>query len=106
MRAYYLDTSVWLDVFEKRGKNGRYALKLITKIIKENLKIAYSDLNVKEFKNLSYGKDEVSSIFSLAKPNNITHIHIYRNQLEEARKLARQRNVPQKDALHAILCRD
>jgi len=103
---FYLDTSIWIDFYEKRSENGEVALKLILKIIEEDLKIAYSDLNIKEFKNVGYTKSEIDSILKIAKPNNIVHIHIYPENLQEARKLARQRNVPNKDALHAILARD
>ena len=103
---FYLDTSIWIDFYEKRNKNGELALKLILKIIEEGVKIAYSDLNIKEFKNLGYTKNEIDAILRIAKPDNIHHIHIYGAQLEEARKLARQRNVPNKDVLHAILARD
>lgn len=103
---FYFDTSIWLDFHEKRGKNGELALKLILKIIEEDLKIAYSDLNVNEFKNLGYTKDEIDAILRIAKPKNIKHVHIYREQKEEAKKTAKQRNVPEGDVLHAILCRD
>ena len=103
---FYFDTSIWIDFYEKRGENGELAWKLILKIIEEDLKIAYSDLNIKEFKNLGYTKSEIDAILRVAKPNNIIHIHIYPENLEEARKLARRRNVPNKDALHAILARD
>ena len=103
---FYLDTSIWIDFHEKRGENGEHALNLIIKIINEDCKIAYSDLNIKELKHLGYTQDEVNSILSIAKPNNIKHIHIYREQIEEARNLSRQRDVPNKDVLHAILCRD
>ena len=102
----YLDTSIWLDIYEKRGNDGEHALNLIIKMINKDSKIAYSDLNIKEFKHLGYTQDEVNFILSIAKPNNIKHIHIYRWQIEEARKLARQRDIPNKDALHAILARD
>ena len=103
---FYYDTSIWLDFHEKRGNNGESAFKLILKIINEDLKIAYSDLNVKEFKNLGYSQEEISSILSIVKPNNIRRVHIYREQKEEAKKIAKQRNVPEGDALQAILCRD
>lgn len=103
---FYLDTSIWLDFYEKRGRNGELALKLILKIINEDLKVGYSDLHIKEFKNLGYFQNEINSIFSIVKPNNIKHVHIYREQKEEAKKIARQRNVPRKDALHAVLSRD
>ena len=103
---FYLDTSIWLDFHEKREINGELALKLILKIINEDLKIAYSDLHIKEFKNLEYTQNEINSILIIVKPNNIKHVHIYREQKEEAKKIARKRNVPEGDALHAIICRD
>lgn len=103
---FYFDTSIWLDFHEKRDKNGELALKLILKIIKEDSKIVYSDLHLKEFKNLGYTKDEINSIFRIVKPDNIKRVHIYREQKEEAKKVAKQRDVPEGDALHAILCRD
>ena len=61
---------------------------------------------IKELKHLDYIPDEIDKILSLAKPGNKNHIHIYREQVEEGRRLARQRKIPNKDALHAILCRD
>ena len=103
---FYFDTSIWIDFHEKRGKNGEFALKLILKIINEDLKIAYSDLHIKEFKYLNYTQDEINSILRIIKPNNIKRIHIYKEQKEEAKKLAIQRDVPKKDALHAILSKD
>jgi predicted nucleic acid-binding protein len=103
---FYFDTSIWVDFHEKREKNGELAFKLLTKIIEEDLIIAYSDLNIQEFKNLGYSKDEINAILSIAKPDNIKHVHIYREQIEEARKLAQQRDIPKKDALHAVIARD
>ena len=40
---FYYDTSIWIDFHEKRGRNGELALRLIIKIINEDLRIAYSD---------------------------------------------------------------
>ena len=102
--GFYFDTSIWLDFHEKRGKNGGSALKLILKILNEDLRIGYSDLNVKEFKDLDYTQDQIDSVLSMLKPNNIQKVHIYREQKEEAKKTAKQRNVPEGDALQAILC--
>ena len=104
--GFYFDTSIWLDFHEKRGKNGGSALKLILKILNEDLRIGYSDLNVKEFKDLDYTQDQIDSVLSMLKPNNIQKVHINREQKEEAKKTAKQRNVPEGDALQAILCRD
>ena len=105
-KRFYLDTSIWIDFYEKRGDNGEAAFKLIIKLIGCDAKIAYSDLTLNEFKNVGYGNDEVNLVLSIAKPEYIRHIHIYREQIEEAKRLAIQRNVPKKDALHAILARD
>ena len=63
-------------------------------------------MHIKEFKYLNYTQDEINSILRIIKPNNIKRIHIYKEQKEEAKKLAIQRDVPKKDALHAILARD
>ena len=93
MENFYFDTSIWLDFYEKRGKNGEIALKLILKIIDEDLKAAYSDLHIKELKKLNYSPNEISSIFSIAKPKNLQHIHIYREQKEEAKIIARRKNI-------------
>ena len=79
---------------------------MIFYLINEDLKIAYSDLHIKEFKHLGYTTENINSIFSVAKPNNIKRVHIYREQAEEATKISRQRDVPKKDALHAVLARD
>lgn len=103
---YYLDTSVWIDFHEKRGKNGEAALKLLTKIIEQDNILVYSDMTVKEFKQIGYSQNEINSILKIAKPDHIKRIHINKEQREEAKKLASQRNIPKADALHAILARD
>ena len=106
MTLYYLDTSIWLDFHEKRGENGEHALKLIINIIALNEVILFSDLHIREFKNVGYSLDELSGILQLVKPLNLRRIHVNRNQIAEARRLAVHRNVPAKDALHAVLARD
>lgn len=106
LEDFYLDTSIWIDFYEKRGINGVSALRLILKIIKEGLKIAYSDLHIMELKNLGYSQYEIASLFTIIKPDHISRVHIYKEQIEEAKNLARGRDLPKKDALHAILARD
>ena len=106
MEGFYLDTSIWLDFYEKRGKNGEEAMKLMTKIIQGNYVLAYSDLHIKEFKNLSYSQHEILAILAIVKQGKLRHIHIDSGQIKEALFLARQRKIPKKDALHAVLCRD
>lgn len=106
MERYYLDTSIWLDYYEKRGRNGEAALKLIDKTVEENGIIGYSDLNLLELKGLGYSPMQINEIFRAAKPKNSMILHITSGQIEEAKRIAKARKVPRKDALHAILCRD
>lgn len=106
MTLYYLDTSIWLDYYEKRGINGKHARNLIMKIITEDSIILYSDLHIKELKGLGYGVDEIGAIFKIGKPNSLRRVHISREQIIEAARLAAWKKVPERDALHAILARD
>ncbi len=106
MQAYYLDTSIWLDHYEKRGMNGKNAFKLILKIIEEDSLIIYSDFHIRELKHLGYDINEIYAIIKIAKPGNIKKVQINRNQSEEAKQLASLKNIPRGDALHAILARD
>jgi len=106
MAIYNFDTSIWLDYYEKRGKDGGYALDLILKIVDENSIIIYSDLHIKELKHLGYNIDEINAIFKIVKPNNIRRVHISKEQKEEAKHIAKQKGVPKGDALHAIIAKD
>ncbi|MEK6869337.1 MAG: PIN domain-containing protein [Nanoarchaeota archaeon] len=103
---YYFDTSIWLDIYEKRGYNGEVAKKLMEKIIREDSVTVYSDFVVKEFKRLGYSEYEINVILSIAKPDHIRRIHLTKEQLIEAKQLFKKRDVPLGDIFHAILARD
>ncbi len=103
---YYLDTSIWLDYYEKRGQNGENALCLLLKIIKSKEVVLVSDLHITELKGLGYTIDEIHNIFRIVKPNNVRRVHIGKEQINEARHLALSKEIPKRDALHAILARD
>ncbi|MBI4146671.1 type II toxin-antitoxin system VapC family toxin [Candidatus Woesearchaeota archaeon] len=103
---YYLDTSIWLDFHEKRGQNGECARKLILTIIEQGTIILYSDLHVRELKQLGYSSDEIALLFKIVRPNGLRHVHLYRTQNEEARALSSKRKIPLGDAIHAVLARD
>lgn len=105
-RAYYFDTNIWLDHGEKRGQHGKGALQLILRIIKENAVILYSDMLLRELRQLGYAPEEIATFFKIVKQNNLRHVHITREQKAEAMRIAFQRNIPKGDALHAILARD
>ncbi|MBI2124662.1 PIN domain-containing protein [Candidatus Pacearchaeota archaeon] len=105
MQRYYLDTSIWLDLFEDRGKNSEKVLEFIKKMIENNSLIHYSEANIKELKHLGYGFNEVTALFIPIR-SIIRKIHICEDEINMAKKIALQRNVPKIDALHAILSRN
>lgn len=105
-KRFYFDTSIWLDFLEKRGKHGESALKLIEKIIWGGDIILYSFNVIHELRNLGYSAEEISELMSIAKPDNIKNININKLQIDEAKKLALERDVPKRDAFHAVVARD
>ena len=106
MTQYYLDTSIWIDFYEKRGHNGELAFQFLSKVLRGNNSIFYSDLVIVELKRVGYTQEQVLDIFRIAKPYFLRRLHIYPEQIDEARLLMQSRNIPKGDALHAILARD
>jgi len=105
MAVYYLDTSILLDYYERRGINGRHAFGLIRKIIAFGHIILFSDLHTQELRQLGYSMDEIYSLLRPFKPALRT-VHIQKSQLSEASFIASRHRIPRRDALHAILARD
>lgn len=103
---FYWDANIWLDIYEKRGYANEVATKLLKKIILTDGVIFYSDLVVDELKKVGYSPYELNQILSIAKPDHLKRIHIHKKQIDEARDVARRQDVPEADALHAILARD
>ncbi len=103
---FYWDANIWLDIYEKRGYANEAATNLLKKIIITDRVIFYSDLVVDELKKVGYSPYEINQIFGIAKPDHLKRVHIYKKQIDEAREVARRQDVPEADALHAILARD
>ena len=103
---YYFDTSIWIDIYDKRDYNGEVANNLMKNIIIHDHIVIYSDITIVELKKIGFSEYEINTILSIAKPDHIKRIHPTKIQIEEANKFAKQRDVPLRDALHAILARD
>lgn len=106
---FYLDTSIWMDVYEdRRGFKGEplgdYAWALLAYIMKQNYKIVISDILIKELLR-KYPLEAVNGMF---KPFEGIIIKVISSpaQIIEAELISKQRYVPKLDALHAILARD
>ena len=102
---FYLDTSIWLDIIEKRGYHGEIAKQLMEKIILGGHEIVYSDVILKELKDLGYAQDDLYTIISIIK-RKTQRVHKNDDQIAEAKKRAKQRNIPYGDVLHAVIARD
>ncbi|MBI3032473.1 PIN domain-containing protein [Candidatus Woesearchaeota archaeon] len=108
-KRYYVDTSIWMDIYEDRkGYNneplGDFALQLFSLIKAKEHTLIITDILIRELEGY-YSMPEVKGMI---KPfeKNIEKMISTENQRNEARKIARERNLPPGDVLHAIIARD
>ena len=106
---YIIDTSIWVDLYEDRKDYnneplGNYAFKLLVKIKAKESAIVLTDFLIRELETI-YSVAEINGMF---KPFEkiIKKIIATEKQWEEAKKIAKERDVPAGDALHAIIARD
>ena len=83
-----LDTSIWIDIYDKRDHNGEVAKKLLEMIIIEDDSVLYSDIVVAELKKLGFSDYEVHEILTI--PNKVKRANVTKNQFEEAKNLAKK----------------
>lgn len=76
-KRYYLDTSIWLDLFEERGLNGEIAKKLFKKMIMEDSIITFSEVVKNELIKYGFHPDELKYLIS---PFNKNLIYVYTNK--------------------------
>lgn len=103
---YYLDTSILIDYYKRRGANGLRAMDLLSKFAREGTAIVVSDLHVKELKRLGYALTEVRIMLGSVNLGLLLRVHVTKAQDAEAERIRQQRDVPKGDALHAVLARD
>ncbi len=107
-RRFYLDTSIFIDYFEDRSDRfrplGEWAHNLLALIKAGEEVLVVSDLLREELaKRFPEGRiDEILQNYGMI----VLEIEFTREQFTEALKIARERGVPCKDAIHAIIARD
>ena len=108
-KKYYFDTSIWLDFFENRNEpdfpKGDWAHKLLNKITENNDKVVYSDNNIYELNIIGYSIYELKNMLQPIKPILI-FVESTEKQISKAKDLSLKRNIPKRDALHALIARD
>ena len=106
---YYFDTSIWLDFFEDRDEpnlpKSKWARELVNKIIENDDKVLYSDNNIFELNIIGYSSYEIDDMFKSLKLILI-FVESTEKQIGKAKDLSLKRNVPKRDALHALIARD
>ncbi len=108
IETYYLDTSVWMDYYEDRkdpSKNiGELAFRLLKKLLASKSKILVSTFLLKELET-AYSLEKIRGIF-FPFQGLIETAGLSEEQREEARIIAKEREIPRGDVIHAILARD
>lgn len=109
VKKYYIDTSIWIDLLENRiGYNdeplGDYALKLFAMIKAQKYKLVVSDLLIRELES-NYSVEEINGMI-LPFQKIIEKVFVTKEQCDESKKIAEERNLPPGDVLHAIVARD
>ena len=108
-KRFYFDTSIWLDFFEARDEanlpKSKWAGELIRKIVIDNDTIIFSDNNMTEFNNIGYSGFEIEELLEALKPNLI-FVESTSKQIGRSKDLAQKRDIPKRDALHALIARD
>jgi predicted nucleic acid-binding protein len=109
MKKYYIDTSIWIDLYENRkGFNneplGDFAWKLFASIKASENKLVISDFLIRELES-NYSIEEINGMI---KPfeDIIERVFLIKTQKDEAKKIALERNLPPGDVIHAIISRD
>ncbi len=106
---YYVDTSIWIDVYEDRkgyGEEplGNYALKFLAVLKAKGERLVISDILITELECFY----SIAEIKGMMKPfeSIIEKVISTKIQRKEAKRIAHERNIPEGDVLHAILARD
>lgn len=109
-QRFYLDTAIWRDYFEDRADGikplGEFAFKFLKGCLERGIKVLVSDIVVFELE-ARLPKERVKEVFS-SFSGIISMVVANAEQVSEARKEWQKRNkaLPFKDVLHAIIARD
>ena len=108
MKRFYFDTAIFRDYYENREDRfrpiGEWAFRLLAMIKANNFKLIISDMVLEELRTF-YSKEEINKILAPFK-ETIVYIEMNEKQGKEAIRIAKSRNLPRRDAAHAIISRD
>lgn len=109
MMSLYFDTSIWLDIFEDRDEpnlpKSKHARSLLGLCIKQQNDIAISSVIYYEMQTVGYSTFDLDKLFEPFS-RIVIFVEPTRKQFGKAKDLAAKRDVPLRDAMHAIIARD
>jgi predicted nucleic acid-binding protein len=97
----YLDTSIWLDHYLERGKNGKQALQLMLKCIQKSIPILFSNYVQKELKYVGLSFEEINNLIHVVP--RLKKVSVTKEEFKKAKRIAKQRSVPLGDVIHALV---
>lgn len=108
-KKFYIDTAIWIDLcLDRKGFNneplGTYALKLFSQILANKNILLISSFLIKEL-NVNFNLEEINGMLRPFEKIIEKFIHT-KSQSKEARQIAKEKNIPFGDVLHAIIARD
>lgn len=108
MELYYVDTAIWIDLYEDREGYmneplGYFALNLLS-LIKMKHRLLISDLLLRELESF-YSIPEINGMINPFE-KIITKVQVSPKQKNEAQLIFTTRKLPKGDILHAIVARD
>jgi predicted nucleic acid-binding protein len=108
MVKYYIDTAIWIDLYEgRKGFHGEplgeYASRLFSHIIESDDIIVFTDMHITEL-GIRY---QTEIIIEMLNPfiNNIEMVDSTPDQRNEAAGASKKLNIPNGDVLHAIIAK-
>lgn len=106
---YYVDTSIWMDLVEDRkGYNdeplGDYALRLFAMIKAKKHRMIITDLLIRELES-NYSLEEINGMM-LPFQKIMERVIVTKEQRDEAKRIAEERNLPPGDVIHGLVARD
>ncbi len=108
---FYIDTCIWRDFYEARFSKkgnpiGDYATSFFKKVMKNKDFLLFSELNIEELL-IKYDKDEINYMLGiLFRIGILKRIQIKEEHRSKARRISLLKNIPNPDALHAILAKE
>ena len=106
-KKFYLDTAVWRDYLEDREDNmkplGELALQFLQKCREHHCIIIIAEPVLFELRDIP--KHLIDTLLSSFK-DLLIEAPVSEQQLAEAKKISKERNLPFNDVFHAVISRD